>query len=159
MSETSSSTNTLQYPHPDTLQSAVKLAIIQDKPILMDYYQASLNKTDNCVLIGVRENKERLLVKSEEEYTSLISNVYKCNNMANLYITIKQAANILGVSTLTLRNWDRRGKLTAFRHPLNNYRVYKRSDIEALIAEISSNTSPVETKPRKVAKKLSIRHL
>ena len=78
MSETSSSTNTLQYPHPDTLQSAVKLAIIQDKPILMDYYQASLNKTDNCVLIGVRENKERLLVKSEEEYTSLISNVYKC---------------------------------------------------------------------------------
>ncbi len=81
MSETtssSSSTTTLQYPHPDTLQSAVKLALIQDKPILMDYYQASLNKAEHSVLIGVKENKERLLVKSEEEYTSTISNVYKC---------------------------------------------------------------------------------
>jgi hypothetical protein len=30
-------------------------------------------------IIGVRENKEKLLVKSEEEYTSPISKIYKVN--------------------------------------------------------------------------------
>ena len=29
------------------------------------------------VLIGVRENQEKLLVKSEDEYTSPISKIYK----------------------------------------------------------------------------------
>lgn len=74
-------------------------------------------------------------------------------------ITIKQAAALLGVTPLTLRNWDKSGKLTAFRHPLNNYRVYKRSDIEALIEQISKNTVPVSTRRVKVVKKLQIKHL
>ena len=66
---------------------------------------------------------------------------------------------MLGVTTLTLRNWDKNGKLIAFRHPLNNYRVYKRVDIEALIEEIGTNTKPVINKTKKVVKKLSIKHL
>lgn len=74
-------------------------------------------------------------------------------------ITIKQAAALLGVTPLTLRNWDKSGKLSAFRHPLNNYRVYKRSDIEALIEQISKNTVPVSTRRVKVVKKLQIKHL
>jgi DNA (cytosine-5)-methyltransferase 1 len=74
-------------------------------------------------------------------------------------ITIKEAASLLGVSALTLRNWDNNGKLVALRHPLNNYRVYKREDIDALIAKISTNTRPVDTRRPKVAKKLSVRHL
>jgi hypothetical protein len=42
---------------------------------MMDYWTFSLDKT---VLIGVREdNQEKLLVKSEEEYTSPISKIYK----------------------------------------------------------------------------------
>jgi hypothetical protein len=32
---------------------------------------------DNDVLIGVRENGEKLLVKSEDEYTSPVSKIYK----------------------------------------------------------------------------------
>ena len=47
------------------------------------------------------------------------------------YMTIKEAAKYLGVSPLTLRNWDRRGKLTAFRHPVNNYRLYTFEEIES----------------------------
>ena len=63
-----------RLPDINTLQQASKLAIIEDKPIMMDYWTSSLNKT---VLIGVKDNQEKLLVKSEEEYTSPISKIYK----------------------------------------------------------------------------------
>jgi len=58
----------------NTLQHATKLAIVDDKPIMMDYWTNSLEKT---VLIGVKENGEKLLVKSEEEYTSPVAKIYK----------------------------------------------------------------------------------
>ncbi len=74
-------------------------------------------------------------------------------------ITIKQAASLLGVTPLTLRNWDKNGKLMALRHPLNNYRVYKRQDIDDLIEKIGKNTQPVDTRRKKVVKKLEIKHL
>jgi hypothetical protein len=72
-------TTTSGYRLPDnnTLQHAVKLSIVEDKPVMMDYWTNSLDKS---VLIGVRENKEKLLVKSEEEYTSPISKIYKVGN-------------------------------------------------------------------------------
>ena len=66
--------NGYRLPEVNTLFHAVKLSIVEDKPILMDYWTNSLDKT---VLIGVKENKEKLLVKSEEEYTSPISKFYK----------------------------------------------------------------------------------
>ena len=74
-------------------------------------------------------------------------------------ITIKQAANMLGVTPLTLRNWDKNGKLKPLRHPLNNYRVYKKADIEALLEVIGTNTIPVDTRPKKIIRKLEIKHL
>lgn len=64
------------------------------------------------------------------------------------YITIKSAAKMLGVTVLTLRNWDKQGKLTASRHPLNNYRVYNIADIENLIKRIDCG------KPRKLKIKI-----
>ena len=63
-----------QIPSEKTLQHASKLAIVDDKPIMLDYWNDSLEKT---VLIGVKENQEKLLVKSEEEYTSPITKIYK----------------------------------------------------------------------------------
>ncbi|MDE1975504.1 MAG: MerR family DNA-binding transcriptional regulator [Patescibacteria group bacterium] len=74
-------------------------------------------------------------------------------------ITIKQAASMLGVTALTLRNWDKSGKLVASRHPLNNYRVYNRDDILSLIDKIASNKAPVQTKPVNKPKKLDVTHL
>ena len=41
---------------------------------MFDYWTASCDKE---VLIGVKENGEKLLVKSEEEYTSPVSKIYK----------------------------------------------------------------------------------
>ena len=52
----------------------VRLLLTEDKPIMLDYWTSSSDKT---ALIGVRENGEKLLVKSEEEYTSPISKIYK----------------------------------------------------------------------------------
>ncbi|MBI4128926.1 MAG: MerR family DNA-binding transcriptional regulator [Parcubacteria group bacterium] len=61
--------------------------------------------------------------------------------MQRRYLTIKQAASILGVTTLTLRNWDKAGKLPAYRNPINNYRVYRLDHIEYLIREIEQGRS------------------
>jgi len=66
-----------RLPEQKTLQHATKLAIVDDKPIMLDYWNESLDKT---VLIGVKENQEKLLVKSEEEYTSPIVKIYKTGN-------------------------------------------------------------------------------
>jgi DNA (cytosine-5)-methyltransferase 1 len=52
------------------------------------------------------------------------------------YLTVKEAAAFLGVSTSTLRNWDRTGKLKAVRHPINRYRLYRRTDLEQLLQQL-----------------------
>jgi DNA (cytosine-5)-methyltransferase 1 len=49
------------------------------------------------------------------------------------YLRIQEAAEFLGVSPNTLRNWGREDKITEFRHPVNNYRLYRRSDLEELL--------------------------
>ena len=54
------------------------------------------------------------------------------------YLKIKEVARILSVTPLTLRNWDKSGKLKAFRNPINNYRVYKPEDIELFLRKIES---------------------
>ena len=63
-----------RLPSDITLKHAAKLSIVDDKPIMMDYWTASLDKK---ALVGARENSEKLLVKSEEEYTSVIQKFYK----------------------------------------------------------------------------------
>jgi DNA (cytosine-5)-methyltransferase 1 len=54
------------------------------------------------------------------------------------YLTIKEVAKILGVTPLTLRNWDKKGKLRALRNPINNYRVYKTEEIDLFLRKIES---------------------
>lgn len=48
---------------------------------------------------------------------------------------VSEAAEFLGVSSGTLRNWDREGKLKAERNPVNRYRMYRRSDLQRLLDE------------------------
>lgn len=69
--------NGYRLPENNTLQYAARLAIVEDKQIMLDYWTNSIDKT---VLIGVKDNSEKLLVKSEEEYTSPISRIYKVGN-------------------------------------------------------------------------------
>ena len=58
------------------------------------------------------------------------------------YLQIKAAAAMLGVSINTLRNWERAGKLVPVRHPVNNYRLYRRADIAALLAALDAPSAP-----------------
>ena len=48
-------------------------------------------------------------------------------------LTIGEAAEYLGVSAATLRNWDRSGKLKPRRHPQNGYRIYLHEDLAAVL--------------------------
>ena len=57
---------------------------------------------------------------------------------AKRFLTIKQVSNLLGVTPLTVRNWDNSGKLKAYRHPINNYRIYKPEEIELLLRKLES---------------------
>jgi len=52
------------------------------------------------------------------------------------YLTVAKAAELLGVSSSTLRNWDRSGKLKASRHPLNRYRIYRQNDLERVKSSV-----------------------
>lgn len=49
-------------------------------------------------------------------------------------LTIGQAAELIGVHPDTLRNWDRSGKLQAYRHPINGYRLYSKKELRQLSA-------------------------
>jgi len=72
---TTTSTNAnYRLPTNLTMQHITKLSIVNDKPIMLDYWTKSL---ENTIIIGIRESGEKLLVKSEEEYTSPISKIYK----------------------------------------------------------------------------------
>lgn len=52
------------------------------------------------------------------------------------YLTVGEAASTLGVSRSTLRNWDKAGKLKAYRNPINGYRLYSKLELESLLQEI-----------------------
>jgi len=56
----------------------------------------------------------------------------------NHYMTVKQAASFLGVSPMTLRRWDNEKKLKATRHPMNNYRLYEKKQLEKVLKEIAT---------------------
>lgn len=63
-----------KLPSQKLMLNAFKLSIKEDKPIMLDYWEDSNN--DN-VFIGVKDSDEKMLVKSEEEYTSPISKIFK----------------------------------------------------------------------------------
>jgi hypothetical protein len=70
----SSSGSSFRMPSHLCMQHAAKLGIVEDRPIMLDYWTLSLEKK---VIIGVKENGEKLLVKSEDEYTSPVSKIFK----------------------------------------------------------------------------------
>jgi hypothetical protein len=73
-------TTTAQEPLPsqNTLLQAAKLAIDQDRAIMLDYYRQTANGT--AFLGEDPQTQERILVKSKEEFTSLIKKLYKVND-------------------------------------------------------------------------------
>ena len=73
-----------RLPEIKTLQNAAKLSIVEDRPILMDYWTSSIDKT---VMIGIREDGKKMLIKNAEEYTSYIEKVYRINGKDYIIMT------------------------------------------------------------------------
>ena len=60
------------------------------------------------------------------------------------FLTVAEAAEYLGVSSNTIRNWGRDGKIKEHRHPIINYRLFKAVDLERILKKVD--------KPKKVSK-------
>jgi len=89
--------NNYRLPTEVTLKHATKLAIVEDKPIMLDYWSSSLDKK---ALIGIKESGEKLLVKTEDEYTSPIAKFYKSSTE---YIIITENSIYLVSSDIPTR--------------------------------------------------------
>lgn len=63
--------------------------------------------------------------------------------MENLrdFLRISEAAEYLGVSPNTLRNWERAGKIVAHRHPVNRYRLFKKGELDILLRQLHESAS------------------
>ena len=66
---------TTGLPNASTLLQASKLAMAEDKPIHLDYFTDTT--TGKAYMGEDSETKEKMLVKSSDEFTSLIKKVYK----------------------------------------------------------------------------------
>jgi hypothetical protein len=86
-----------RLPSVTTLQHATKLAVVEDKPIMMDYWTSSLEQK---ALIGMNEKGEKLLVKSDEEYTSTVAKIYK---VGDEYIIMTENSIYLTDNKIPLR--------------------------------------------------------
>jgi hypothetical protein len=66
----------MAVPPAGVLLRVAQLSIQEDRPIYLDYYQDSV---ESKCYIGVREN-EKNLIKNDNEYTSGIQSVSKCES-------------------------------------------------------------------------------
>jgi hypothetical protein len=62
-------------PGDKTLKHAARIAIEQDKPIMLDYYNDT--REGRAFLGEDAATKDKMLVRSEDEYTSLIQKIFK----------------------------------------------------------------------------------
>lgn len=72
-------------------------------------------------------------------------------NKLSDFMKIADAAEYLGVSPNTLRNWETAGKVLAHRHPVNGYRLFKKEELDELLnraEQPSSAAESVRSKPR-----------
>lgn len=68
------------------------------------------------------------------------------------YVTVHEAATILGVCSNTLRTWGASEKIPEYRHPVNNYRMYKRADLQELIQRLEQSKSGPSRRQKRIRK-------
>ena len=62
------------------------------------------------------------------------------------YLRISEAAEYLGVSQNTLRNWENAGKIVAHRHPVNGYRLFEQEGLNALLNQVQEPDATEQSK-------------
>lgn len=65
-------------PCEKVLYHAAKIALEQDKPILLDYFKET--RAGTAFLGQDKETGEKILVKSSDEYTSPVSKMFKAKD-------------------------------------------------------------------------------
>ena len=63
------------------------------------------------------------------------------------FIRVKEAAELLGVSPNTVRAWGADDRIPEYRHPVNNYRLYKQEDLEEVLQRLERSLAK-KPKPR-----------
>jgi len=72
----------------------------------------------------------------------------KTRRTKDRFLTVSEAAELLAVAPNTVRAWGAAGKLTEYRHPVNNYRLFKLKDVEKLARQIRKPTIGLRRKPK-----------
>lgn len=65
------------------------------------------------------------------------------------FVRVKQAASMLGVSPNTVRAWGAGGKVPEYRHPVNNYRLYKLADLTKILRRLEKTVSGLSKAERR----------
>ncbi len=86
-------------PGDKTLKHAARIAIDQDKPICLDYYNDT--REGKAFLGEDTTSKEKMLVRSEEEYTSPIQRIFK---VGDDFITITENSIYIIAGTTKKKN-------------------------------------------------------
>ncbi|MFH1640902.1 MAG: helix-turn-helix domain-containing protein [Candidatus Omnitrophota bacterium] len=69
--------------------------------------------------------------------------------MKDKIFSISEAAEYLGVSALTLRNWESKAKLRAFRTP-GGHRRFRKSDLDVIIGSDVKSTDKLRVAIKKI---------
>ena len=83
-----------QVPSATVMAQAAKLAIEQDRPIYLDYYNDSLEK--KCC-IGVQDTT-KFLVKSDTEYTSAIESILRIKDEGVFIVMTENSLYVVSAS-------------------------------------------------------------
>ena len=92
MAELANRSDEQTLPSQLILSNAAKIAIKEDKPIMLDYWTASLEKK---VIIGVRENQEKLLVK----YKTILDDWAKSYEKKKFFVTKEDIYEVISSRT------------------------------------------------------------
>lgn len=80
-------------PSNQVTKHVYELAILKDKPILLDYWNDSLNQ--KAILGQKSGSTDKLLVKSPEEFTSTIEHIYSPKDSNELIVVTENSIYIV----------------------------------------------------------------
>lgn len=76
----------------------------------------------------------------EEDYLMLVKEGF---------LTVGEAAELLGVAPNTVRSWGSDGRIPEYRHPVNNYRLYKREELGRVLQQLEESVTKPPVQKRK----------
>ena len=106
-----------------------------DRCDLVDFGHSDKSKNWSCPMCSVKAK--------EGDHRCVVIEGVSCDDKPSLmkvddYMTIGESAKFLGVSSNTLRNWEKSRKLIPGRSLYSGYRLYRKKDLERVLKEINA---------------------